>query len=392
MFSFSISRSDTGTHARLGTFLTPHGPLTTPVFAPVGTQATVKTLTPRDLQDLGASLVLANTYHLFLRPGVDLIAAFGGLHAFIGWPGPMLTDSGGFQVFSLAQRRALDTDGVSFRSHIDGSLHRFTPESVIAAQEALGADIIMCLDECAEPLDRVYNEAAVARTHAWAARCRQAQKRRDQALFGIVQGGIFPDLRIHSAQTLRQLDFPGYAIGGLSVGETKDQMYATLDLTVPELPADKPRYLMGVGAPEDVIEGVARGIDIFDCVLPTRVARNGGLFTRRGRMNLRNSRYAADPLPVEPGCACYTCQNFSRAYLRHLVKAGEILGLHLATVHNIHFMMQLIADIREHIAASTFDAFRHGFLAGYTMPDQEVRHREHAMRQARRMASSQEGK
>ena len=232
----------------------------------------------------------------------------------------------------------------------------------------------MCLDECPEPLDRKYNEEALTRTHAWAARCRTAKRRPDQALFGIVQGGIFPDLRVESARTLRALDFPGYAIGGLSVGETKEQMYATLDVTVPELPADKPRYLMGVGAPEDIVEGVARGIDIFDCVLPTRVARNGGLLTRQGRMNLRNARYAADPLPIEPGCDCYACQHFSRAYLRHLFKTEEILGLHLATVHNVRFMIRLMDEIRQHIAAGTFAAFRSAFLAEYRLPDQDVRH------------------
>ncbi len=374
MFDFAIIARDLRTSARTGVFQTPHGPLETPVFAPVGTQATVKTLTPRTLAELGATLVLANTYHLYLRPGVELIRDSGGLHSFMAWPGPILTDSGGFQVFSLAQRRKLDADGVAFRSHIDGSLHRFTPESTIAAQEALGADIIMCLDECAEPHDRKYNEEALQRTHAWAARCKTAQTSRDQALFGIVQGGIFADLRIESARTLRDLDFLGYAIGGLSVGETKAQMYATLEATIPELPEGRPHYLMGVGAPEDIVEGVTRGIDIFDCVLPTRVARNGGLFTRAGRMNLRNAQYAADPLPVEPGCDCYTCQHFSRAYLRHLFKAGEILGLHLATVHNVRFMLRLMQEIREHIVTGTFDSFREQFLARYQLPDQEVRH------------------
>ena len=320
MFNFTITADDPHTgRPRTGTFQTPHGALLTPVFAPVGTQATVKTLTPRDLAEIGATLVLANNYHLYLRPGTKLVADFGGLHSFMGWPGPMLTDSGGFQVFSLAQMRKLDPDGVTFRSHIDGSLHRFTPESAIASQEDLGADIIMCLDECPEPLDRKYNEEALARTHAWAARCRAAKRRPDQALFGIVQGGIFPDLRVESARTLRALDFPGYAIGGLSVGETKEQMYATLDVTVPELPADKPRYLMGVGAPEDVVEGVARGIDIFDCVLPTRVARNGGLLTRQGRhepaqcratppIRCRSSRAAtATPASISAAPTCATC-------------------------------------------------------------------------------------
>ncbi len=380
MFDFTLLAQDSTTSARYGAFTTPHGTLKTPVFAPVGTQATVKTLTPRDLEQLRATLVLSNTYHLYLRPGTALVRDFGGLHGFMRWPHPMLTDSGGFQVFSLAQMRKVDADGVTFRSHIDGSLHRFTPESSIAAQEDLGADIVMCFDECPEPLDRRYNELAMARTHAWAARCKAAHRRPDQALFGIVQGGIFADLRIESARTLRALDFPGYAIGGLSVGETKAEMYATLDAVVPELPTDKPRYLMGVGAPEDIVEGVARGIDIFDCVLPTRTARNGGLLTRRGRLNLINSRYTADPLPVEPGCTCYTCQNFSRAYLRHLFKAREILGLHLATVHNVHFMLRLMEEIREHITGGTFPAFRAAFLAEYALPDQAVRHAQHEAR------------
>lgn len=383
MFEFSVTAQDPSSAARTGTFRTPHGTLETPVFAPVGTQATVKTLTPRDLAEIGATLVLANTYHLYLRPGTRLIADFGGLHSFMAWPHPMLTDSGGFQVFSLAQMRKVDPDGVTFRSHIDGSLHRFTPESAIASQEDLGADIIMCLDECPDPLDRRYNEEALERTHAWAARCRAAQRRKDQALFGIVQGGIFPDLRLESARTLRDMDFPGYAIGGLSVGETKEQMYATLDVTVPALPADKPRYLMGVGAPEDILEAVARGVDIFDCVLPTRVARNGGLFTRHGRLNLRNARYTADPLPVEPGCDCYTCQHFSRAYLRHLFKAEETLALHLATVHNVRFMVRLMEEIRDHIRAGTFSVFKAGFLAAYRIPDQEVRQAQRENRKRR---------
>jgi queuine tRNA-ribosyltransferase len=378
MFDFHVTAQDPQSGARCGLFETPHGTLETPLFAPVGTQATVKTLTSRDLQELGASLVLANTYHLFLRPGTDLIRDAGGLHGFMGWPGPILTDSGGFQVFSLALTRKVDADGVTFRSQIDGSLHRFTPESAINAQEALGADIIMCLDECAGPLERGYCEAALTRTHAWASRCKAVQQRTDQALFGIVQGGTFPDLRYASTNTLRNLDLLGYAIGGLSVGETKEQMYATLDITVPELPVNRPRYLMGVGAPEDLLEGVARGVDLFDCVLPTRVARNGGLFTRRGRINLRNAQYAADPLPIEPGCGCYACQHCSRAYLRHLFKAGEMLGPHLATIHNLHFVLQLMREIRAHIAAGTFALFKTRFLAEYRLPDQETRHAQRA--------------
>jgi queuine tRNA-ribosyltransferase len=378
MFDFHVEARDPQSSARCGSFETPHGVLETPLFAPVGTQATVKALTPRDLEQLGASLVLANTYHLFLRPGTDLIRDAGGLHGFMAWPKPILTDSGGFQVFSLATMRSIDADGVTFRSQIDGSLHRFTPEGTIAAQEALGADIIMCLDECAEPLERGASEAALARTNLWAARCQAAQERSDQALFGIVQGGIFPDLRRASARALREIGFPGYAIGGLSVGETKEQMYATLDVTVPELPTERPRYLMGVGAPEDILEGVARGVDLFDSVLPTRVARNGGLFTARGRLNLRNAQYAADPLPVEPGCGCYTCQHFSRAYLRHLFKAGELLALHLATVHNVHFTLRLMREIRAHITEGTFTPFRRRFTTEYRLPDQGTRHAQQA--------------
>jgi queuine tRNA-ribosyltransferase len=306
----------------------------------------------------------------------------------MGWERPMLTDSGGFQVFSLAQMRKVDPDGVTFRSHIDGSLHRFTPESVMESEENLGADIIMCLDECPEPLNRKYNEEALLRTHVWAARCKAAHKRPDQALFGIVQGGVFQDLRVESARTLSAIDFDGYAVGGLSVGETKKQMYSTLDVCVPELPADKPRYLMGVGAPEDIIEGVARGIDIFDCVLPTRTARNGGLLTPRGRLNLRNAKYAADPLPVEVGCDCYTCQHFSRAYLRHLFKAEEILGLHLATVHNIRFMMRLMDEVRAAILNGAFAEYRHRFLAGYKLSNQEVRHAQRDAREQSRVSKT----
>ena len=382
-FDFTLLAQDGATAARTGIFQTPHGPIATPCFAPVGTQATVKTLTPADLHELGATLILANTYHLYLRPGSELIARLGGLHRFMAWDGPILTDSGGYQVFSLAHRRKLDADGVTFRSHLDGSLHRFTPEKVMQIEADLGADIIMALDECPDPLDRHYNEIALQRTHAWAARCREAQRRGDQALFGIVQGGVFPDLRVQSARFLRSLDFPGYGIGGLAVGETKEQMYATLDITVPELPADRPRYLMGVGAPEDLVEAVARGVDLFDCVLPTRVARNGGLMTRRGRLNLRNAQYAADTRPVEEGCACACCRTFSRAYLRHLFKAGEILALRLATVHNLHFLLTLMADMRAAISAGRFDELRRGFLADYQRPDQETRHRQHAAHRQR---------
>lgn len=380
-FDFTLLEADAGSRARVGRLRTPHGEIQTPAFAPVGTQATVKALDPRDLQALGADLVLANTYHLHLRPGADVVAELGGLHRFMGWDGPILTDSGGFQVFSLAQNRQVSEEGVVFSSHIDGSRHVFTPERVVSLQEQLGADIIMCLDECPEPHDRAYNEEALARTHGWALRCQAAHSRPDQALFGIVQGGVFADLRRESAEFLVGLGFPGYAIGGLSVGETKEQMYAMLDVVTPLLPADKPRYLMGVGAPEDLLEGVGRGVDLFDCVLPTRLARNAALFTRQGRLNIRNAQFARDPGPVEEGCRCYTCQQFSRAYLRHLFKAGEILAPRLATIHNVHFLLQLVRDMRASIAAGRFGAFKAAFLAGYPIIPHEVRAANRARRE-----------
>jgi queuine tRNA-ribosyltransferase len=372
-YGYTLLRTGTSTQARLGKIDTTHGSISTPAFAPVGTQATVKALDPRDLVELGAELILANTYHLYLRPGAELVAEMGGLHRFMDWPGPILTDSGGFQVFSLAANRRVSDQGVEFRSHIDGSRHLFTPEMVTQVQGQLGADIIMCLDECAEPNDRAYNEQALARTHAWAVRCRAAHNRADQALFGIVQGGIFPDLRRQSAEHLVGLDFAGYAIGGLSVGEPKEQMYSMLDVTTPLLPSDKPRYLMGVGAPEDLLEGVARGIDLFDCVLPTRLARNAALFTRQGRINIRNARFERDPGPIEADCQCYTCRRFSRAYLRHLFKAGEMLAARLATIHNVHFLLQLMRDIRQALAQDRFLAFKESFLAGYPVIPHSVR-------------------
>lgn len=358
-FSFDLLTRDG--QARAGLLTTPHGQVPTPAFMPVGTQATVKALSPRDLEDLGATIILCNTYHLHLRPGDERIARLGGLHWFMGWDGPILTDSGGYQVFSLAQRRSVDDDGVTFRSHIDGSDHRFTPERVIAIQENLGADIITCLDECADPLDYGYNVEALARTHAWAERCKAARSRTDQALFGIVQGGAFLDLRERSARFLTGVGFDGYAIGGLSVGETKEQMYGVLELLDGLLPADRPRYLMGVGTPEDLVECVARGVDMFDCVLPTRTARNGGALTRRGRLNLRNACFADDPAPLEADCTCYTCTHFSRAYLRHLTMANEILGHHLLTLHNTHLMLSIAREIRQAILAGGFQAYREAF-------------------------------
>mgnify|MGYP002075953410 CR=1 FL=1 len=332
--------------ARAGTFYTPHGPIHTPVFAPVGTQATVKAVTPAQLKEIGASLVLSNTYHLYLRPGADLVAEFGGVHEFMQWSGPMLTDSGGFQVFSLSDSRKVDEDGVTFKSHIDGSFHRFTPESSIGIQEKLGADIIMAFDECAVPTDLEYNRKSMARTHAWAERCIKAKTREDQALFGIVQGGVFPELREESAKFIAALNLPGCAIGGLSVGETKAQMHAMLEVVDPLLPKDKPRYLMGVGSPEDLINGVKRGVDIFDCVLPTRLARHGAALTRFGRINLLNATFAHDPQPIDSDCQCYTCQHFSRAYLRHLINAKEMLAATLLSIHNLHSLLQTARELR----------------------------------------------
>jgi len=313
------------------------------------------------LREVGATLVLANTYHLYLRPGSALVAQMGGLHRFMGWPGPILTDSGGYQVFSLKTLRQVDDDGVTFRSHLDGSTQRFTPEKVMAIQQELGPDIAVCLDECAPPLDRAYNEQALARTHAWAARCREAHHRADQALLGIVQGGVFPDLREQSARFIASLDFPGHAIGGLSVGESKEQTYATLDLMDDCLPKDKPRYLMGIGTAQDFIEAVARGVDIFDCVLPTRLARHGAALVQGNRLNLKNAQYAADESPIEESCGCYTCQTFTRAYLRHLLVANEILGLHLLSIHNLHFLLDLMRRIRASILDGTFEQLAAAF-------------------------------
>jgi queuine tRNA-ribosyltransferase len=349
--------------ARAGVFHTPHGDLHTPVFAPVGTQATVKAITPAQLEELGASLVLSNTYHLYLRPGDELVAGMGGLHRFMNWPHPLLTDSGGYQVFSLADSRKIDQDGVTFKSHIDGSLHHISPEKAIAIQENLGADIIMAFDECAPPYERAYNLRAVARTHEWAERCLQAKRRTDQALFGIVQGGVFPELREESARFIASLGFPGHAIGGLSVGETKGEMHAMLDVVEAVLPQDKPRYLMGVGSPEDLVNGVLRGVDIFDCVLPTRLARHNAAMTRVGRLNLMNATYARETGPIDEDCSCYTCRNFTRGYLRHLIVAKEMLAATLLSIHNLHTLLQLVRDMRQAIIENRFDHFANEFLA-----------------------------
>ncbi len=354
MFEFNITAMQG--RARAGVFHTPHGNLETPVFAPVGTQATVKTLTPAQLDELGASLILSNTYHLYLRPGDELVRELGGLHEFMQWPGPLLTDSGGFQVFSLAQTRKIDDDGVTFKSHIDGSAHRFTPEKSIQIQENLGADIIMAFDECSDPNDHAYSKIAMERTHRWAERCLTAKTRADQALFGIIQGGVNPDLRTASAQFIASLPFPGIAIGGLSVGETKDEMRAMLDLVLQSVPESKPRYLMGVGTPEDLINGIARGVDIFDCVLPTRLARHNAAFSSEGRLNLMNAAFARDPRPIDETCDCYTCRTFTRAYLRHLIVAKELLAGTLLSIHNLHALVQLVKDIRQMIIDGTFEA------------------------------------
>ncbi|MFQ5400375.1 MAG: tRNA guanosine(34) transglycosylase Tgt [Anaerolineae bacterium] len=364
-FGFEVEKTDPGSDARTGRLFTPHGVIPTPVFAPVGTLATVKALRPSDLHDLGVSLVLSNTYHLYLRPGDKLIEFLGGLHSFMAWDGPILTDSGGFQVFSLSKTRKIDDEGVTFQSHLDGSYHKLTPEKSIAIQENLGADIIMTFDECPPSSDYEYVKQSLSRTHAWAVRCLGAKTRDDQALFGIVQGGIFPDLRQQSAEFLTALDFPGYAIGGLAVGETKAEMYATLNATSPLLPMNKPRYLMGVGEPEDIVNAVLRGIDMFDCVMPTRIARNGAALITGGRINLRNAQYRHDEAPIQVDCTCYACTRFSRAYIRHLVKANEILAHVLLTSHNIHFMMELMRRIRKAIQSGNMQTFAREFLSHY---------------------------
>lgn len=359
-FSFQLLEQDG--RARAGVFETPHGPINTPVFAPVGTQATVKAVTPAQLNELGASLILANTYHLYLRPGDELIRDFGGLHHFMNWDGPILTDSGGFQVFSLANNRKIDDDGVRFKSHIDGSIHHFTPEKSIAIQENLGADIIMTFDECSHPYDYEYNRNALERTHQWAIRSLQAKSRTDQALFGIVQGGIFHDLRAQSARFISELDFEGNAIGGLSVGETKDEMHTVLEIVDQILPTVKPRYLMGVGTPQDILNGIARGIDIFDCVLPTRLARHNAAFTRHGRLNLVNATFTRETGPIESTCSCYTCHNFSRAYLRHLIISKEMLSATLLSIHNLHFLIQIAGEARQAILGNRFDKYKNDFM------------------------------
>lgn len=363
-FKFEILATDG--NARAGILHTPHGAIPTPVYAPVGTQATVKALAPRDLHELQTTLVLANTYHLHLRPGEELVHQFGGLHQFMGWQGPILTDSGGFQVFSLTEINQIDDEGVTFQSHIDGSKKRLTPEISIQIQEALGADIIMCFDQCPPPRDRAIVQQALDRTHRWAQRCQVAHPdNSQQALFGIIQGGIFQDLRAKSAEFLCGLDFPGYAIGGLAVGESKHEQYRALDFTLPLMPSDKPRYLMGVGDPDDLAEAITRGVDIFDCVTPTRIARHGAALTSDGRLHLKNAAYRTESIPLEVGCTCYCCQNFSRAYVRHLAITRELLGHYLLSLHNVHFIIQHVQRMRQAIMNGTLRDYTDAFLRRY---------------------------
>ena len=360
--------------ARAGMLQTAHGLVKTPVFMPVGSQATVKALTADDLRCIGCEIMLSNAYHLYLRPGVNAIADAGGLHRFMAWDRAVLTDSGGFQVFSLAPLRTLDDEGVTCRSHIDGSTQRLTPERSIAIQELLGADIIMALDDVAAAgATNLRLTEALDRTHRWAERCLAAQRRRDQLLFAIVQGGTDLALRRTSVGALSALDFPGYAIGGLSVGESKDVMYAVLDEIAPLLPVDRPRYLMGVGSPEDVVEAVWHGVDMFDCVLPTRVARNGAVFTRDGRRSIRHSSFRANWGPIEPGCDCYTCSTFSAAYVHHLFRCEELLGYRLTTIHNLRFMQRLMSEVRQAIISGSFRAFREEFQGRYRVAAEAAR-------------------
>jgi queuine tRNA-ribosyltransferase len=365
-FQFHLDAIDDETAARAGRWETPHGTVDTPLFMPVGTLATVKGITPAQLREVGVQQVLSNTYHLALRPGADVVEELGGLHRFMDWDGPILTDSGGFQVFSLAKLTKLDDEQAVFRSHIDGSLFELSPEKAVRIQEQLGADMIMCLDECpALPATDEAMIAAVDRTTLWADRCKEAQRRDDQALFGIVQGGVSQAMRERSAAGLLPLDFPGYAVGGLSVGEEPAEMYRTLDFTVPLLPADRPRYLMGVGSPIDLIEAIMRGIDFFDCVMPTRNGRNSTAFTSAGRVKLRNKKHERDPSPLDADCNCPVCQRFSRAYLRHLFMAKEMLGPILVSWHNIAFYQRLLRDLREAIREKRVAEFHRLRLAAW---------------------------
>lgn len=357
--TYELIRQCPETGARAGRLHTPHGSFDTPMFMPVGTQGTVKTLSPEELHGMGAGVILGNTYHLFLRPGHEIVKKAGGLHRFMNWDGGILTDSGGFQVFSLGALRKISEEGVAFRSHHDGSQQFLSPEKSMEIQMALGSDIAMAFDECTPyPADYEYACRSMRLTTRWAKRCQAVHNREDQALFGIVQGGMYADLRSESAEQLVALDFPGYAIGGLSVGEPKPLMYEVLEQTVPFLPRQKARYLMGVGTPDCLVEGVARGIDMFDCVFPTRVARNGTAITSQGRVVIRNAAYIEDFSPLDPECDCYTCRNYSRAYLRHLIRCDEIFGLRLMSLHNLHYLITLMRQIRESILQGTYPEFR----------------------------------
>jgi queuine tRNA-ribosyltransferase len=368
---FSLVHTDG--RARAGSILTDRGEIPTPIFMPVGTQGAVKAVEPRELIELGARIVLANTYHLYLRPGTDLIERAGGLHAFAGWERPILTDSGGYQVFSLSDLRTLNEEGVEFRSHLDGSSHLFTPERVVDIQRSLGSDIMMVLDECTPyPCDEAYAAASGELTLRWAARCRERQEQtvprygRGQSLFAIVQGSTYPDLRIRSARALVAMDFEGYAIGGLSVGEPAAVMYSVTETSTALLPEGRPRYLMGVGTPGNILESIERGVDMFDCVLPTRNGRNAVLFTRTGKLNMRNAGFSADFRPVDAGCDCYTCTHFTRAYLRHLFKAQEILALQLASIHNLSFYLWLVRTARERILSNAFHPWKAEMMSAFT--------------------------
>ena len=367
MFSFELLKESEECKARLGLIHTNHGDIETPIFMPVGTKATVKAMTPDELKDIEAQIILSNTYHLYLRPGQELIKEAGGLHKFMNWDRPILTDSGGFQVFSLGNLRKITEEGVEFRSHVDGSKHFISPEKSMEIQNCLGSDIMMAFDECVPyPASYEYTKASMERTTRWAKRCKEYHKNTDnQALFGIVQGGMFKDLRDISINDLTELDFPGYAVGGLSVGEPKDLMIELLDHTVEKLPKNKPRYLMGVGSPDYLFEAVESGIDMADCVLPTRMARNGAFLTSAGQVTIKNAKYIHDFTPIDKECNCYTCRNYSKAYIRHLFKENEILGARLATIHNLFFLINLMKNIRMSIRENRFLEYKKEFYSKY---------------------------
>ena len=369
---FELLGTDKSSRARLGRLTTAHGQVDTPVFMPVGTQASVKALDPRELLEMGTQIILGNTYHLYIRPGLEIIGQAGGLHRFMNWQGPILTDSGGFQVFSLAKIRKIRPHGVEFRSHIDGTLLFLGPKEAMEIQRSLGSDIAMVFDDC-PPHTSTPQEvhAAVERTIRWAGECREQPRGEGQLVFGIAQGGIDPKLRERCARELVAMQFDGYAIGGVSVGEPEPEMFKAIELTVPHLPEQQPRYAMGLGTPAQLVELVARGVDMFDCVLPTRVARNGTAFTRRGAISIKAGAYKSDFAPIEEGCDCFACRHFTRAYLRHLLNVGEILGLRMLSVHNSHLFLRVMADIRAHLAAGTFDEFRREFIANY-VPSRRV--------------------